>query len=68
MIEARESADSIESFVNGILTKLDSAEQLLKNDPSFNQGSSTPSSSTLFADIQGLQQDLHVYRGAQRHR
>jgi high-affinity iron transporter len=66
MIEARESADSIEAFVNGILTKLDSAEQLLKNDPSFNQGSSTQSSSTLFADIQGLQAGFGTYTGERR--
>ena len=66
MIEARESADSIESFVNGILTKLDSAEQLLKNDPAFNQGSSTPSSSSLFADIQGLQAGFGTYTGERR--
>jgi high-affinity iron transporter len=66
MIEARASADSIESFVNGILTKLDSAEQLLKNDPSFNQGSSTPNSSTLFADIQGLQAGFGTYTGERR--
>jgi high-affinity iron transporter len=66
MIEARESADSIEVFVNGILTKLDSAEQLLKNDPTFNQGSSTQSSSTLFADIQGLQAGFGTYTGERR--
>jgi high-affinity iron transporter len=66
MIEARESADSIEAFVNGILTKLDSAEQLLKNDPTFNQGSSTQSSSTLFADIQGLQAGFGTYTGERR--
>ena len=66
MIEARESAESIEVFVNGILTKLDSAEQLLKNDPTFNQGSSTQSSSTLFADIQGLQAGFGTYTGERR--
>ena len=66
MIEARESADSIEVFVNGILTKLGSAEQLLKNDPTFNQGSSTQSSSTLFADIQGLQAGFGTYTGERR--
>jgi high-affinity iron transporter len=66
MIEARESADSIEVFANGILTKLDSAEQLLKNDPTFNQGSSTQSSSTLFADIQGLQAGFGTYTGERR--
>ena len=66
MIEARESADSIEVFATGILTKLDSAEQLLKNDPTFNQGSSTQSSSTLFADIQGLQAGFGTYTGERR--
>jgi high-affinity iron transporter len=66
MIEARESAASIEVFAKGILTKLDSAEQLLKNDPTFNQGSSTQSSSTLFADIQGLQAGFGTYTGERR--
>ncbi|MDQ3717589.1 MAG: hypothetical protein M3311_00370, partial [Thermoproteota archaeon] len=62
MIEERESAESIQAFVNGILVKLDSAEELLKNDASFNQSPSSsspppPSSTTtysgLFADIEG---------------
>jgi high-affinity iron transporter len=66
MIQAREPAESIEGFVNGILTKLDSAEQLLKNDPSFNQGSSTSNSSTVFADIQGLQAGFGTYTGERR--
>ena len=38
MIQARESVESIETFVNGILVKLDEAEELLKNDASFSQG------------------------------
>ena len=66
MIQAREPAESIEAFVNGILTKVDSAEQLLKNDPSFNQGSSTSNSSTVFADIQGLQAGFGTYTGERR--
>src|SRR5918992_3132680 len=66
MIEAREPAESIEAFVNGILTKLDSAEQLLKNDPSFNQDSSSSNSSTVFADIQGLQAGFGTYNGERR--
>src|SRR5918997_3362885 len=66
MIEAREPAESIEAFVNGILTKVDSAEQLLKDDPSFNQGSSTSNSSTVFADIQGLQAGFGTYTGERR--
>ena len=38
----------------------------MKNDPSFNQGSSTPSSSTLFADIQGLQAGfVHILGSAE---
>ncbi len=66
MIQARESPESIEAFANGILTKLDSAEQLLKNDPSFNQGSSRSNSSTLFADIQGVQAGFGTYTGERR--
>ncbi|MDQ3852203.1 MAG: hypothetical protein M3299_05145, partial [Thermoproteota archaeon] len=41
MIEDKEPAESIEAFVNGILVKLDSAEELLKNDVSFSQGPSS---------------------------
>jgi high-affinity iron transporter len=67
MIEARESAESIEAFVNGILAKLDSAEELLKNDVSFNQGSSLPNSSSgLFADIEGLKTGFGTYTGERR--
>src|SRR5215207_9726360 len=69
MIEARESAESIEAFVNGILVKLDRAEELLKNDTSFNQGSSSsppPTSSGLFADIEGLKAGFGTYTGERR--
>jgi high-affinity iron transporter len=67
MIEARESAGSIEAFVNGILVKLDRAEELLKNDASFNQGSSPPpTSSGLFADIEGLKAGFGTYTGERR--
>ena len=67
MIEARESAESIEAFVNGILVKLDRAEELLKNDASFNQGSPTgSSSSTIFADIEGLRAGFGAYTGERR--
>ena len=38
MIKARESVESIQAFVNGIVVKLDKAEELLRNDASFNQG------------------------------
>ncbi len=56
MIEARESIESMEAFVNGILVKLDEAEELLKNDASFSQGTSAPTtpSSGNCADIEGL--------------
>ena len=70
MIEARESAESIQAFVNGILVKLDSAEELLKNDASFNQSPvpspSTTSSSGLFADIEGLKAGFGTYTGERR--
>lgn len=65
MIKAREPLQSIETFVNGILVKLDKAEQLLKNDPSFNQGSSnTPAG--LFADIEGLKTGFGTYAGERK--
>ncbi len=65
MIKAREPSQSMDAFVNGILVKLDKAEQLLKNDPSFNQGSS-PTSSGLFADIEGLKTGFGTYAGERR--
>jgi high-affinity iron transporter len=67
MIEARESVESIEAFVNGILVKLDRAEELLKNDASFDQGSAPPpTSSGLFADIEGLKAGFGTYSGERR--
>jgi high-affinity iron transporter len=68
MIEDRESAESIEAFVNGILVKLDNAEELLKNDVSFSQGSAPPAttSSGLFADIEGLKAGFGTYTGERR--
>jgi high-affinity iron transporter len=66
MIQARESPQSINAFVEGILVKLDQAEELLRNDPSFNQGSSPSSSSALFADIEGLQAGFGTYAGERR--
>ena len=38
MIQVKQSPQSINAFVEGILVKLDQAEELLRNDPSFNQG------------------------------
>ncbi len=67
MIEARESVESIEAFVNGILVKLDRAEELLKNDASFDQGSAPPpTSSGLFAEIEGLKAGFGTYTGERR--
>src|SRR5918994_175679 len=67
MIEARESVESIEAFVNGILIKLDKAEELLKDDASFNQSSSAPTSSSgIFADIEGLKAGVGTYTGERR--
>jgi high-affinity iron transporter len=67
MIDARESPQAINAFVSGILTKLDEAEELLRNDPSFNQGSSTgSSSSSIFADIEGLRAGFGTYTGERR--
>jgi high-affinity iron transporter len=65
MIKARESVESIQAFVNGIVVKLDKAEELLRNDASFNQGSS-PTSSGLFADIEGLKAGFGTYNGERR--
>ena len=65
MIKAREPVQSIEAFVNGILIKLDKAEELLRNDASFNQ-SSSPAPSALFADIEGLKTGFGTYTGERR--
>jgi high-affinity iron transporter len=67
MIQARESVESIETFVDGILVKLDEAEELLKNDASFSQSTSAPTSSSgIFADIEGLKAGVGTYTGERR--
>jgi high-affinity iron transporter len=66
LIKAKEPFQSIDTFVNGILVKLDKAEQLLKNDPSFNQGSSN-TSTALFADIEGLKAGFGAYAGDRKN-
>jgi high-affinity iron transporter len=65
MIKTREPVQSIEAFVNGTLIKLDKAEELLRNDASFNQ-SSSPAPSALFADIEGLKTGFGTYTGERR--
>jgi high-affinity iron transporter len=63
MIKAQESPEEIEAFVNGILVKLDKAEELLANDPSLGSGSGA---STGFADIEGLAAGFGTYTGERR--
>jgi high-affinity iron transporter len=63
MIRNEEPPAAIEEHVNGILTKLDEAEELLANDPSFSQGSGTPAG---FANIEGLASGFGAYTGERR--
>jgi high-affinity iron transporter len=63
MIRDKEPAAAIEDHVNGILVKLDQAEELLANDPSFSQGTATPAG---FADIEGLASGFGAYTGERR--
>jgi high-affinity iron transporter len=71
MIKERESAANIEYFINGILEKIGKAEELLKNDPSFNQleetsGGGANSRATAFTDIQGLSEGFGKYKGERK--
>jgi high-affinity iron transporter len=71
MLKERESPESLESFINGILEKIDIAEDLLKNDPSFNQlqetgNTSANSSVTAITDIQDLSKGFGVYTGERK--
>ncbi|HEX7031730.1 MAG TPA: FTR1 family protein [Nitrososphaera sp.] len=63
MIRAEEPPTVIEEHVNGILEKLDQAEELLANDPSFADGSNTPSG---FANIDELAAGFGTYTGDRR--
>jgi high-affinity iron transporter len=63
MIRDEEQPAAIEEHVNGILVKLDEAEELLANDPSFSQGSDTAAG---FADIEGLASGFGTYTGERR--
>lgn len=63
MIRSEEPPAAIEEHINGILTKLDQAEELLANDPSFSQGSSAPAG---FADVEGLAAGFGTYTGERR--
>ncbi|HZB98445.1 MAG TPA: FTR1 family protein, partial [Nitrososphaeraceae archaeon] len=72
MLRERESPENLESFINGILEKIDIAEDLLKNDPSFNQlqesGNNTSANSgvTAITDIQDLSKGFGVYTGERK--
>ena len=63
MIKAQDPPAEIESFVNGILAKLEDAEELLKSDPDFNNQASQ---SAGFADIEGLKAGFGTYTGDRR--
>jgi high-affinity iron transporter len=63
MIRNEEPATAIEDHVNDILVKLDQAEELLANDPSFSQSTGTPAG---FADIEGLAAGFGTYTGERR--
>jgi high-affinity iron transporter len=71
MIKERESSENLESFINGILEKIGKAEELLKNDPTFNQieenaNTSATSGITAFADIQSLSKGFGKYTGERK--
>jgi high-affinity iron transporter len=68
MLAEKESPTKIVIFVNGIVDKLDRAEELLKRDRSLdirNSGTNT-SSQKSFADIESLSQGFGVYTGERR--
>ena len=71
MIKERGSSENLESFINGILEKIGKAEELLKNDPPFNQieqnaNTSATSGITAFADIQSLSKGFGKYTGERK--
>jgi len=63
MIKDGEPLAAIEKQVHGILAKLDQAEEILANDPSYSQGSGAPAG---FADIEGLSAGFGTYTGERR--
>src|ERR687889_1363333 len=71
MLRERESPENLDSFINRIIEKIDIAEDLLKNDPSFNQlqesgNTSANSSVTAITDIQDLSKGFGVYTGERK--
>jgi high-affinity iron transporter len=70
-LKEKQSPAEIESFVDGILVKLSTAEQLLNNDPSLTIQNQTSAATTRqstpgFANIQGLSQGFGTYTGERR--
>ena len=72
-LKEKQSPAEIESFVDGILVKLSTAEQLLNNDPSLtSQNQNQTSAATTrqsppgIANIQGLSQGFGTYTGERR--
>jgi high-affinity iron transporter len=63
MIRDEEPPAAIQEHINGILTKLDQAEELLASDPSFAEGSGTPSG---FANLDELAAGFGTYTGERR--
>ena len=69
MIKQKQSPQAIEDFINSILTRLNSAEDLLKNDPSYNRqkSSKTGSSSNITAvNIDQLKAGFGTYSGERK--
>src|ERR687889_413694 len=71
MIKEKKKTAKIKNFINGIFEKIDIAEDLLKNDPSFNQlqetgNTSANSSVTAITDIQDLSKGFGVYTGERK--
>jgi high-affinity iron transporter len=68
-IREERSPQEIANLINIILAKLNMAEDLLRNDPSYNLKTNTSTTSTSrssFADIEGLRQGLGTYAGETR--
>jgi high-affinity iron transporter len=72
MLKGKQSPTAIDNFVNEILVKLSTAEQLLDNNTSLSQNQAGGTSTTTnlpspgFADIQGLSQGFGTYSGERR--
>src|SRR5919106_873078 len=72
MLKEQQPSAAIKNFVNSILVKLSTAEQLLNNDPSLAIQSQNQTTTTMaqsrpgFADIEGLSQGFGTYTGERR--